>query len=159
MPLQKLGKKLLSKKILKRMTAAGFFHPVKGPVKVRGGGVRIEGINRTLSRMQKLAKNDKKALRRGMVKAGDFLLKESKKIVPVDTGKLRRSGFNRLTEDKRKTVVFQVGYSRRYAVYVHERLDLSHKPGKSAKFLEKPARQHRKTLIKIIEDEVKKAGA
>jgi hypothetical protein len=139
-----------------------FFPPIsrRQTISTTGrGGIRIEGINRTLARMQRLAKNNRKALARGMQKAGDFLLKESKMIVPVDTGKLRRSGFNRLTEDKRKSVVFQVGYSRRYAVYVHERLDLAHKSPTSAKFLEKPARKHRKTLIKIVETEVRKAGA
>ena len=125
-------------------------------VLVRGGAIRVEGINRTLAKMEQLQKADKKAFRVGIGKAGYFLLQKSQEIVPVDTGKLYRSGFNRLARDTRNTLTYQVGYSKKYAVYVHERLDLRHAPGKSAKFLEKPARRYRKTLIKIIEDEVKK---
>ncbi|GAG45176.1 unnamed protein product, partial [marine sediment metagenome] len=43
-----------------------------------------------------------------------------------------------------------VSYSTDYAVYVHENLNARHKPGKSAKYLEKPAREKKSELIKII---------
>lgn len=134
-----------------------FFRGGEGKgVLVRGGAIRVEGINRTLKKMEELQKKNKKAFNVGIGKAGYYLLEKSREIVPVDTGRLYNSGFNRLTRDSRNTLTYQVGYSKKYAVYVHERLDLRHAPGKSAKFLEKPARRYRKTLIKIIEDEVKK---
>lgn len=46
-----------------------------------------------------------------------------------------------------QTVV--VGFSQRYAIYVHEDLTAYHKVG-TAKFLEKPARRRRKALGKMI---------
>lgn len=38
-------------------------------------------------------------------------------------------------------VSVQVGYSQHYAVVVHEDLNMQHKPGKTAKYLENPARE------------------
>lgn len=54
--------------------------------------------------------------------------------------------------------VVVVGYSQRYAVYVHENLDASHKRGKQAKFLESPARSMQPQLAKTIAEEMKKSG-
>lgn len=45
-----------------------------------------------------------------------------------------------------------VGYSASYAIYVHEDLTAKHKPGKTAKFLERPARMMKKELQRIIAD-------
>ena len=42
------------------------------------------------------------------------------------------------TKAARASVI--VGYTASYAIYVHERLDLQHKPGKTAKFLTGPAK-------------------
>jgi hypothetical protein len=38
-------------------------------------------------------------------------------------------------------VVGSIGYTMPYTVYVHERLDVYHKPGTMAKFVEYPARE------------------
>ncbi len=54
-----------------------------------------------------------------------------------------------------KTVVV-TGYSQSYGVYVHENLTARHKEGKSAKFLERPARQLRGELNRIVRTVFKK---
>ncbi len=47
-------------------------------------------------------------------------------------------------------------YTASYAVYVHERTELRHAPGKEAKFLEKPARIYKNQIQKIIAGEAEK---
>jgi predicted transcriptional regulator len=44
----------------------------------------------------------------------------------------------------------QVGFTQRYALYVHEDLNARHGPGKQAKFLEDPARSQQHTLRSIV---------
>lgn len=64
---------------------------------------------------------------------------ESQRLVPVDTGRLKRSGF---TAARKRVggVTAQIGYGRLgrpfYAAFVHERLDIRHAPPTQAKYLE-----------------------
>lgn len=69
------------------------------------------------------------------------IMQESQRLVPVDTGDLKRSGF--LTIDRTTTGPrVSIGYGRygrpHYAAMVHERLDFRHAPPTQAKFLEQP---------------------
>ena len=63
----------------------------------------------------------------------------SQKYVPVDTGKLKGSGYLEITQFRGKPRV-ELGYGRGgspgYAAIVHERTDLRHKEPWRAKFLE-----------------------
>jgi hypothetical protein len=140
----------------KGVTRAGYYAPSYGPMGQRGGTISITGIARTKRRVDSLAKADKQALRRGMAKAGRYLLRESKLLVPVKTGKLKSSGSSKVLNNSDKKPEYIVSYKKKYAIYVHEDLTKFH-PNGQAKFLEQPARQHRKTLINIIEKEVKAA--
>lgn len=70
---------------------------------------------------------------------------ESQILVPVDTGRLKASGFI----EARKTgrgVTGAVGYGKGgdpyYAVYVHEHLELRHEAPTQAKFLEEAVNRH-----------------
>lgn len=90
-----------------------------------------------------------KGLEIGLKRAGLFLQRESQKIVPIEFGVLRNSAFTRSEGSGFGTVV-RVGYDASYAIYVHENLDASHKPGKQAKFLERPLREKRKQMADII---------
>lgn len=64
---------------------------------------------------------------------------ESQRLVPVDTGRLKRSGF---TEARKRAggATAQIGYARFgrpfYAAFVHERIDIRHAAPTQAKFLE-----------------------
>lgn len=64
---------------------------------------------------------------------------ESQRLVPVDTGKLKASGFLETRKTARGASAV-LGYGRygrpNYAAYVHERLDLRHASPTQAKFLE-----------------------
>ena len=118
-----------------------------------GGTVRVEGIDRTKGKLEKLAKENKQKLRDGMWTAGRFLLRESQKLVPVDTGALKASGkvlVRNNSDDAPEYIVTYGNGEVSYAVYQHENLDYFHETGQ-AKFLEQPAREYRKTMIDMVE--------
>lgn len=52
-----------------------------------------------------------------------------------------------------------VGFTQNYAIYVHERTELRHKPGKQAKFLETPARTMQGELFRIVKTVYEKTGS
>lgn len=98
------------------------------------------------------------AFERGTYKAAKFLLEKSLEIVPVDTGRLYRSGtVNKNRTGQGRRTVATVKYKAPYAIYVHEDLTARHKPGKTAKYLERPARIYRSEMRAIIEKEVNAA--
>lgn len=110
---------------------------------------RIKGLKGLKSAIKKHKKVTAKGLRVGLFRAGLFLQRESQKIVPVDKNFLRPSATTRATGNDRSPEVV-VGYGTDYALYVHEDMQARHKPGKSAKFLEKPLRENEDRLGEIV---------
>ena len=84
---------------------------------------------------------------------------ESQNLVPVDTGKLKASGFIEVRKNTRG-VTAVIGYARgnnpHYAAFVHERLDLYHEPPTQAKFLEEAANRHMGKIPARYADYVKR---
>lgn len=117
----------------------------------------IDSVRR---QMVKIEKNLKKvvdhiegvtpdAMRFGLVPIFD----RSQELVPVDTYRLKNSGF---IEVRQVTAGAQavVGYGRygrpHYATVVHERLDLRHAKGKQAKFLEAAVNEFQSTYLRRV---------
>lgn len=117
---------------------------------------KISGVQEVLKNLKDVKAESVDAMIRGLVKAGLFLQRKSQQIVPVDTGALKNSAFTRKVGTGKKTDVV-VGYTQSYAIYVHENLNARHAKGKTAKFLERPARLYRKQMVKIVSDEIAKA--
>lgn len=46
-----------------------------------------------------------------------------------------------------------VGYTQSYALEVHERVDIPHKNGKQAKYLEGPARTYEREIVALVNSE------
>ena len=115
----------------------------------------IKGADAIVSKCDRYPAAMANGIHKALVKAGLLLLRASQKIVPVDTGNLRSSGFTRADGTGWDTKV-TVGYTASYAVFVHENLDNKHKKGKQAKFLEEPARAMHPQLQQMIRDEVQK---
>lgn len=71
---------------------------------------------------------------------------ESQRLVPVDTGDLKRSGFIEVRTTVSGNTSAAIGYGRygrpNYAGFVHERMDLRHAPPTQAKFLEAAVNKH-----------------
>lgn len=63
---------------------------------------------------------------RGLFQAGLYLQAQSQKIVPVDYGILKASAFTRIEGQGTKKVNVIVGYTAKYAIFVHESLDAAH---------------------------------
>ena len=73
------------------------------------------------------------------------IFRTSQRLVPVDTGALKASGFlevRRTTRGATGAVCYAKGGRPFYASIVHERLDLRHKSPTQAKFLEEAVNRH-----------------
>jgi hypothetical protein len=164
--------------------------------------VKVTGINTVIRNLTKSKAKIASGVGRGLKKGGKFLQKKSTEIVPVQIGNLKASCFCRNVGGRGFDTDIVVGYTAKYAVYVHEDLSKAHgkefnikhadeiaragrwssslKTGKTtfkpkkglqkgtaqggmfprgenqqAKFLEQPARQYRRKIIKMIQKEVK----
>ena len=114
--------------------------------------VKIEGVEEIKANMKKADKKLAWNVRKGIAAAALFIQRESQKIVPVEFGNLKNSAGTRVLGHGWFTAAI-VFYTASYAVYVHERTELQHKKGKSAKFLEKPIREKRLQILAIIAGE------
>lgn len=112
--------------------------------------VKISGVSNVIANIKKASVVIGGNIERGMIKGGLFLQRESQKIVPVDLNNLRPPAFTRNVGGTGFDVDVIVGYVADYAVYVHEDLEAKHKPGKTAKYLERPAREKRPEILMII---------
>lgn len=89
--------------------------------------------------MRKAIEHVENQTKEALLFGAEPIFKESQRLVPVDTGRLKRSGF--VTTRKRSGGhILQIGYGRYgrpfYALFVHERTDLRHASPTQAKFLE-----------------------
>ena len=115
----------------------------------------VQGVKKLTAALDLRRMKTVAGFRQGLMKAGLFLQRESQKIVPIKTSFLKASANTRMEGHGAKSVV-TVSYSTEYAIYVHEDLEARHKPGKSAKFLEKPLHEKQNLMAEIIVEEVKK---
>ena len=114
--------------------------------------IEVTGAREIRRRLKRANVTLGSAVERGLKRAGLFLQRESQEVVPVATGALKNSAGTR-AEGKGWNTDVIVFYLQGYAVYVHERMDLRHKPGKQAKFLEGPAREKKDRILAIIAGE------
>lgn len=91
----------------------------------------------------------------GLLDAAEFLLEESRKIVPIEEGTLERSGAATLDRQAEEAAV---SFDTQYAVPQHEHLDWEHDPGRQAKYLEQPYSEHQDTMLDIIAASTRRAG-
>jgi len=99
-----------------------------------------KGVSAVISAQNKHYKRTYSGLKGGLKEGGELVLRESRKIVPILSKDLYNSsrtyqkgrGFDKIEQI--------VEYRMPYALYQHENLFYKHKPGKTAKFLERPLR-------------------
>ncbi|PSK95770.1 hypothetical protein CLV30_12822 [Haloactinopolyspora alba] len=89
---------------------------------------------------------------RGLRLAGEHVLTESRKEVPIEEGTLERSGTVSVDPGSRRAAV---SYNTPYAVVQHERMDFHHDEGRSAKYLERPMTTNRGTVRDIIAQQIR----
>lgn len=136
----------------------------------------VHGLKKIAAAIKRHQRATDKGVRKGLLRAGLFLQRESQKIVPIEFGFLRASA-QTVIKGRGKESEVRVSYGGTgtvgatkavrgakdvsiegdkavrevdYAVHVHENTEARHKPGKSAKFLEKPLREKRDRIGEIV---------
>jgi hypothetical protein len=147
-----------------------------------GGLAKIKGVGEVLKKLKNEHHRIQREVPRALTRAGLFLQRASQKMVPVHQGNLKASAFTR-TSGSGFAAATTVGYTAAYAVYAHENEEAAHGaefnakhqkeianaktpaqkaiwfnrgPGQQSKFLEKPMRDERRTLIKMIRVDLEK---
>lgn len=80
----------------------------------------------------------KNAVAAGLYMAANNVMSKSKRLVPVDLGALKGSGYVTLPQELAGSTVVEMGYggpAKAYSVQQHERLDFKHPDGGQALFL------------------------
>lgn len=95
------------------------------------------------------------AAQRAVLLAGEHVLGESSKVVPIEEGTLSRSG-KATAETQGDVAVAAVSYDTPYAARQHEELDYRHDEGRTAKYLETPLLAEADTVAAIAANEVGK---
>ncbi|MFB7908113.1 hypothetical protein ACFC1T_16910 [Kitasatospora sp. NPDC056076] len=90
----------------------------------------------------------------GLADGMEYVLAESKRVVPLEEGTLERSG---KAQVDRAALKGAVSYDTPYAVRQHEELDYKHAPGRTAKYLERPAMEARPTVLALIAAAIRRA--
>jgi len=93
------------------------------------------------------------ALKQALTEEAQLAFRESQRVVPVDTGTLRRSGQIESAREVPTGVEIVLGYggaAKAYALRQHEDLSYSHKEGQQAKYLEDPVRGRIPKLMQNI---------
>lgn len=88
------------------------------------------------------------ALEGATFEKANTIMTDSKKLVPVDTGALKNSGFAENPVVSGKLVTVKIGFGGvavPYAIKVHEDLTAHHTVGQ-AKYLEEPLNEHKRTM-------------
>ncbi|MEX5711827.1 hypothetical protein AB1484_26925 [Parafrankia sp. FMc6] len=96
------------------------------------------------------------AAAQGLRLAGEHLVTESRKLVPLETGALERSGTATVDDGDLEAAV---SYDTPYAVPVHEDLTAQHDNGRQAKYLEQALETHQDTLQELIAAQIRRALA
>ena len=117
--------------------------------------VELEG-QESLSRLFKRAGDgNRRALAQAIFKQANVVLNESKELVPVDNGDLKKSGKvenPKITATNIEVEISYGGDARAYAWIVHEDPNAQHKDGQTYKYLEIPVNNNKDKFV----DEVKK---
>lgn len=100
--------------------------------------IDIIGLKEVRARMRQARRDTAAGIARGLKQAGLWLQRESMAIVPIQFGFLRASAFTRAFGTGVDTYVI-VGYTAKYAVYVHEDLEAAHGKAFNMKYAEEIA--------------------
>ena len=88
-----------------------------------------------------------------VTEVGQRIFDRSQELVPVDTGRLKASGFmekEHIPHGVRVTIGYSKDGAPPYGLFVHENLEARHKPPTQAKFLEAAAQEVIKDVPNII---------
>lgn len=89
----------------------------------------------------------------GLRKWAEYVLQQSREIVPLDEATLERSGVASVDERELEAAV---SYDTPYAVVQHENMEYRHAPGRTAKYLERPWFASQELALGLVGKEIRK---
>lgn len=89
----------------------------------------------------------------GLFKGAEHVLAKSREVVPIEESTLSGSGATSLDEP---ALTAAVSYDTKYAARQHEELNWRHDTGRTAKYLERPLKEEKRTIEAIIAAEISK---
>lgn len=98
--------------------------------------IKVKGTTATRERLDKVAETTPEAAMIGVTALGEYIMSYAVELVPVNTGRLRQSGYVAPPATTNDPLTVQIGFGTNYAVSVHEKTEVPHQHGE-AKFLEK----------------------
>ena len=102
--------------------------------------MKIIGTDRVVRNLARYASQMSSAMDAALLQSAEIVKDESQALCPVATGTLRDSALTG-SEVSGDVMNAAAGYTASYALYVHERLDVTHVNGE-AKFLESAVKQY-----------------
>lgn len=116
--------------------------------------IKIEGVQTSIMAMRKKATNTKKTVAEAMYQCAQIVYRKSQKLVPVDTGDLKRCGRVVRGPQTGLQSVSYVEYVNEYAVPVHEILTAYHEPPTQARYLADAVSASRGTMTAAVKRQV-----
>lgn len=124
--------------------------------------MNLKGGKELQRKLRKIAKRFPEAAGDALYLEANDIMTESKKEVPVDTGRLRNTGFVKPDRSMSMMPVVHLGYNTKYAPRQHEETTWKHPVGKS-KYLEDPIRRWRTTgtlkLARTMRERIRVRGS
>ena len=117
--------------------------------------MKIRGDKELRARLMEYAKKYPEATAAALYQEGFGVMRVSQRKVPVDTGRLRATGYVAPPQEGRGGVYVELGYGTTYGIYVHERTELKHKVGE-AKFLQKALQERSSGYFRRLAAKVKR---
>ncbi len=112
-------------------------------------GAKVEDLTFAIQSMRKGLNQTGMLMADALEKAAHVLLNASQKLVPVDTGELKKSG-KVVVKGRGFSAVAYVIYEARYAVWVHENLQSYHEPPTQARYLADAVPKVRGTIAAML---------
>jgi hypothetical protein len=115
--------------------------------------VNTEEIKMLADALKRIPSHMTNILEKSLYEEANVIFNESQKLVPVDTGALKTSGFVHAPRRENNRVFVRVTYggsAAHYALYVHENLYARHTAPTQAKYLETPLYRQLPVIIRNL---------
>ncbi|MCR1833135.1 hypothetical protein NSA56_01825 [Oceanobacillus caeni] len=97
-----------------------------------------------------------KVIEESLNASAEDLLSQSIDLAPLDEGGLRENGSVDPAKKERNQIIAKVGFSKEYALKMHEDFYTPSTPGTGRKYLEKPTHENAEKYVEYIASKVDK---
>ncbi len=115
--------------------------------------INTEEIQMLADALKRIPSHMTNILEKSLYEEANIIFNESQKLVPVDTGALKTSGFVHAPRRENNRVFVRVTYggsAAHYALYVHENLYARHTAPTQAKYLETPLYRQLPVIVRNL---------